>query len=265
MVEIIENITNTLDFIFEALFTMVWAESDTSVEIAVCFKAFWKFLLHREKCAVSISYLSRSLTVSVFLFLFLFIIIIIQPNFSSLQSTHQFPSLPQSHPVAMGNWLNKEPPPPMVLVPPLFDYPPLAARTRYIYIYTSSPVYMIRRNMGYGVYACLQCLVVLSVVDFWGFLVFMFCKLQCRMLESSYNLLFGKLALKCLFDDYFDEARHFSTVIMLKPIDDPHVDLVATVSPPFESISYQCHFLENHYLLLHWVYVYFCKGSWFSA
>lgn len=40
MVEIIENITNTLDFIFEALFTMVWAESDTSVEIAVCFKAF---------------------------------------------------------------------------------------------------------------------------------------------------------------------------------------------------------------------------------
>ena len=52
----------------------------------------------------------------------------------------------------------------------------------------------------------------------------------CRMLESSYNLLFGKLALKCLFEEYFDEARHFSTVIMLKPIDDPHVDLVATVS-----------------------------------
>ena len=52
----------------------------------------------------------------------------------------------------------------------------------------------------------------------------------CRMLESSYNLLFGKLALKCLFEDYFEEARHFSTRIMLKPIDDPHVDLVATVS-----------------------------------
>ncbi|XP_022133850.1 uncharacterized protein LOC111006302 [Momordica charantia] len=84
----------------------------------------------------------------------------------------------------MGNWMNKEPPPPMVLVPPLFDYPPLAART--------------------------------------------------RMLESSYNLLFGKLALKCLFDDYFDEARHFSTMIMLKPIDDPHVDLVATVSGPLD-------------------------------
>ncbi|TXG54662.1 hypothetical protein EZV62_019918 [Acer yangbiense] len=84
----------------------------------------------------------------------------------------------------MGNWMNKEPPPPVVLVPPLFDFPPLAART--------------------------------------------------RMLESSYNLLFGKLALKCLFDDYFEEARHFNTIIMLKPIDDPHVDLIATVSGPLD-------------------------------
>uniref|UniRef100_A0A5B7BFW6 Uncharacterized protein n=1 Tax=Davidia involucrata TaxID=16924 RepID=A0A5B7BFW6_DAVIN len=86
----------------------------------------------------------------------------------------------------MGNWFspNKEPPPPMVLVPPLFDFPPLGART--------------------------------------------------RMLESSYNLLFGKLALRCLFEDYFEEARHFSTRIMLKPIDDPHVDLIATVSGPLD-------------------------------
>ncbi|XP_024029540.1 uncharacterized protein LOC21403402 [Morus notabilis] len=60
----------------------------------------------------------------------------------------------------MGNLLNKQPPPPMVLVPPLFDFPPLAART--------------------------------------------------RMLESSYNMLFGKLALKCLFEDYFEEANHFT-------------------------------------------------------
>ncbi|KAE9449130.1 hypothetical protein C3L33_18963, partial [Rhododendron williamsianum] len=82
----------------------------------------------------------------------------------------------------MWNWFTaaKEPPPPLVVVPPLFDFPPLAART--------------------------------------------------RMLESSYNLLFGKLALRCLFEDYFEEARHFSTRIMLKPIDDPHVDLIATVS-----------------------------------
>lgn len=77
-----------------------------------------------------------------------------------------------------------EPPPPIVLVPPLFDFPPLAART--------------------------------------------------RMLESSYNMLFGKLALRCLFEDYFEEARHFSTRIMLKPIDDPHVDLIATVGGPLD-------------------------------
>uniref|UniRef100_A0A1S3Y198 Uncharacterized protein n=1 Tax=Nicotiana tabacum TaxID=4097 RepID=A0A1S3Y198_TOBAC len=77
-----------------------------------------------------------------------------------------------------------EPPPRMVLVPPLFDFPPLSART--------------------------------------------------RMLESSYNMLFGKLALRCLFEDYFEEARHFSTRIMLKPIDDPHVDLIATVEGPLD-------------------------------
>ncbi|PIA40543.1 hypothetical protein AQUCO_02500329v1 [Aquilegia coerulea] len=82
------------------------------------------------------------------------------------------------------NYLQRDPPPPMVLVPPLFDYPPLAART--------------------------------------------------RMLESSYDMLFGKLALKCLFEDYFESARHFNTRIMLKPIDDPNVDLVATVSGPLD-------------------------------
>ncbi|KAM7280575.1 hypothetical protein ACFE04_007709 [Oxalis oulophora] len=84
----------------------------------------------------------------------------------------------------MGNYFDKPPPPPMVLVPPLFDFPPLAART--------------------------------------------------RMLESSYNVLFGKLPLKCLFDDYFEEAKHFRTMIMLKPLDDPNVDLIATVSGPLE-------------------------------
>uniref|UniRef100_A0A803NB19 Uncharacterized protein n=1 Tax=Chenopodium quinoa TaxID=63459 RepID=A0A803NB19_CHEQI len=87
----------------------------------------------------------------------------------------------------MGVWPSKEPPPPMVLVPPLFDFPPLGART--------------------------------------------------RMLESSYNMLFGKLALKCLFEDYFDEARNFSTRILLKPLDDPHVDLIATVSGPLDHKS----------------------------
>ncbi|XP_057491199.1 uncharacterized protein LOC130776951 [Actinidia eriantha] len=57
---------------------------------------------------------------------------------------------------------------------------------------------------------------------------------RTRMLESSYNVLFGKLALRSLFQDYFEEARHFSTRIMLKPIDDPHVDLIATVSGPLD-------------------------------
>ncbi|XP_057515332.1 uncharacterized protein LOC130796918 isoform X1 [Amaranthus tricolor] len=84
----------------------------------------------------------------------------------------------------MGLLMSKEPPQPVVLVPPLFDFPPLAART--------------------------------------------------RMLESSYDMLFGKLALKSLFEDYFDEARHFTTRILLKPLDDPHVDLVATVSGPLD-------------------------------
>ncbi|KAF6157376.1 hypothetical protein GIB67_004314 [Kingdonia uniflora] len=84
----------------------------------------------------------------------------------------------------MGNYLVKEPPPPMVLVPPLFDYPPMAARV--------------------------------------------------RMLESSYDMLFGKIAMKCLFEDYFDKAEEFSTRIMLKPIDDPNVDLIATVSVPMD-------------------------------
>ncbi|XP_078431669.1 beta-galactosidase isoform X2 [Wolffia australiana] len=82
----------------------------------------------------------------------------------------------------MGNLLNKEPPPPLVLVPPIFDFPPLAART--------------------------------------------------RMLVPAYDLLFGKLALQCLFEDYMEDARNFSMRIMLKPLEDPHVDLAATISGP---------------------------------
>lgn len=70
------------------------------------------------------------------------------------------------------------------------------------------------------------------------------------MLESSYNILFGKLALKCLFEDYFEEASHFTTRIMLKPIDDPHVDFIGNVSIPLCSsslffsllLSKLCHF-----------------------
>ncbi|XP_019442567.1 PREDICTED: uncharacterized protein LOC109347284 [Lupinus angustifolius] len=58
---------------------------------------------------------------------------------------------------------------------------------------------------------------------------------RTRMLDSSYNVLFGKLALKSLFHDYYQNPRHFSTTIMLQPIDDPHVDLIATVSGPLDN------------------------------
>ncbi|PKI79217.1 hypothetical protein CRG98_000509 [Punica granatum] len=54
------------------------------------------------------------------------------------------------------------------------------------------------------------------------------------MLESAYNTLFGKIPLKCLFEDYFEDAGHFSTRILLKPIDDPKVDLVATIAGPLD-------------------------------
>lgn len=50
------------------------------------------------------------------------------------------------------------------------------------------------------------------------------------MLVPAYDLLFLKLALQCLFEEYFEDARNFSTRIMLKPREDPHIDLVATVS-----------------------------------
>ncbi|XP_062180899.1 uncharacterized protein LOC133885237 [Phragmites australis] len=77
-------------------------------------------------------------------------------------------------------WSTPEPPPPMVLVPPLFDYPPIAART--------------------------------------------------RMSVPAYELMFGKLSLHNLFEDYFDQAGNMTSRIMLKPLEDPHVDLIATVS-----------------------------------
>ncbi|XP_047045008.1 uncharacterized protein LOC124649405 [Lolium rigidum] len=77
-------------------------------------------------------------------------------------------------------WGKPEPPPPMVLVPPLFDYPPIAART--------------------------------------------------RMSVPAYEVMFGKLPLRSLFEDYFDHAGSMTSRFMLKPLEDPHVDLVANVS-----------------------------------
>lgn len=46
----------------------------------------------------------------------------------------------------------------------------------------------------------------------------------------AYELMFGKLSLHNLFEDYFDHAGNMTSRIMLKPLEDPHVDLIATVS-----------------------------------
>lgn len=53
-------------------------------------------------------------------------------------------------------------------------------------------------------------------------------------------MMFGKLALKILFEDYFEvkDADHFSAKFMLKPIDDPHVDLLASVSFKYRFVFY---------------------------
>ncbi|RCV16404.1 hypothetical protein SETIT_3G135100v2 [Setaria italica] len=78
----------------------------------------------------------------------------------------------------------KERPPPkesMVLVPPLFDYPPIAART--------------------------------------------------RMSVPAYEVMFGKLSLQNLFEDYFDQSGNMTSRIMLKA--DPHADLIATLTTSF--------------------------------
>lgn len=129
--------------------------------------------------------------------------------------------------------MNKEPPPPMVLVPPLFNFPPLAARTRFPLVYCAFSFLLLvccfNNALSFVVYETSFCFLLLVWLLFFALLILVSLR-WCRMLESSYNLLFGKLALKCLFEDYFEEARHFTTRIMLKPIDDPHVDLIATVS-----------------------------------
>ncbi|XP_040258018.2 uncharacterized protein [Aegilops tauschii subsp. strangulata] len=73
----------------------------------------------------------------------------------------------------------KPKPDPQVLVPPVFDFPPLAART--------------------------------------------------RMLVPAYELMFGKLARRSLFDDYFHSGG-VDAHIVLKQLGDSHADLNATMS-----------------------------------
>jgi hypothetical protein len=46
----------------------------------------------------------------------------------------------------------------------------------------------------------------------------------------AYELMFWKLSPHNMFEDYFDQARNMTSRIMLKPLEDPHEDLIATVS-----------------------------------
>lgn len=61
----------------------------------------------------------------------------------------------------------------------------------------------------------------------------------------AYELMFGKLPLHNLFEDYFDQAGNMTSRIMLKPLEDPHVDLIATVSCQTFVISVQLVFLHS--------------------
>lgn len=50
------------------------------------------------------------------------------------------------------------------------------------------------------------------------------------MSVPAYEVMFGKLSLQNLFEDYFDQAGNMTSRIMLKALEDPHVDLISTVS-----------------------------------
>lgn len=50
------------------------------------------------------------------------------------------------------------------------------------------------------------------------------------MTESSYDLMFSKLARARLFNMYFDESRNILAHFVLQPADDPRVDVTARVS-----------------------------------
>lgn len=52
---------------------------------------------------------------------------------------------------------------------------------------------------------------------------------MCRMTESSYDLMFSKLARARLFNMYFDESRNILAHLVLQPADDPRVDVTARV------------------------------------
>lgn len=68
-------------------------------------------------------------------------------------------------------------------------------------------------------------------------LVVFFMELKCgwhclgRMAVPAYEVMFGKLQRRSLFDDYFDQVGSITSgMIMLRPLVDSHVDLTAKVS-----------------------------------
>jgi len=51
------------------------------------------------------------------------------------------------------------------------------------------------------------------------------------MSVPAYEVMFGKLSLQNLFEDYFDQAGNMTSRIMLKALEEgPHGDLIVTVS-----------------------------------
>ena len=53
------------------------------------------------------------------------------------------------------------------------------------------------------------------------------------MQVPGYEQWFGKPSLRGLFDDYFNQVGSVNAGVMLKMLQDPHVDLTATVSKRF--------------------------------
>ncbi|MCO5575084.1 hypothetical protein L7F22_028881 [Adiantum nelumboides] len=54
------------------------------------------------------------------------------------------------------------------------------------------------------------------------------------MSQSSYDVLFGKVARKALFADYYPESVNLFARVMLKPPEDRNVDFIATFSRTLE-------------------------------
>lgn len=54
----------------------------------------------------------------------------------------------------------------------------------------------------------------------------------------AYELMFGKLSLRNLFENCFDQAGNITSRVIVKPLEDPHVDFTATVSSQAYDFSF---------------------------